>query len=301
VARRASRRDGGGVFARQNAPSVGFAATSPVARGRRWIAALLTLVVLAFTAPALAAGPTFPALTGRVVDNANILSPQGEAELTTKLENLEKTTGRQLVVATVPDLQGYEIEDYGYQLGRAWGIGQKGTNTGALLIVAPTERKVRLEVGYGLEPILTDALSSVIIQTAVLPRFKAGDLEGGVTAGADAVIQQLALPDEEAKAKAAQAFKVAEEAERGSGGASPILALLILFIVIVVLSQIFGRRGRRGRGGGLGSALPWIILNGLLSGGRGGGGGGWGGGGGGGGGFSGGGGSFGGGGSSGSW
>lgn len=259
-------------------------------------------LVLAFVTPALAAGPTFPALTGRVVDNANILSPQVEAELTTKLENLEKTTGRQLVVATVPDLQSYEIEDYGYQLGRTWGIGQKGTNTGALLIVAPTERKVRLEVGYGLEPILTDALSSVIIQTAVLPKFKAGDLEGGVTAGTDAVIEQLALPDEEAKAKAAQAFKVSEEAER-STGASPILALLILFIVIVVLSQIFGRRGRGGRGGGLGSALPWIILNGMLSGGRGGGGG-WGGGGsggGGGGGFSGGGGSFGGGGSSGSW
>jgi uncharacterized protein len=245
------------------------------------------------------AAPTFPPLTGRVVDDANILSPQVEADLTTKLENLEKTTGRQLVVATVPSLQGYEIEDYGYQLGRTWGIGEKGKNTGALLIVAPTERKVRLEVGYGLEPILTDALSSVIIQTAVLPKFKAGDLEGGVTAGTDAVIEQLALPDEEAKAKAAQAFKVSEEAERSSG-ASPILALLILFIVIVVLSQIFGRRGRGGRGGGLGSALPWIILNGMLSGGRGGG---WGGGGsgGGGGGFSGGGGSFGGGGSSGSW
>ncbi len=75
---------------------------------------------------ALAAGPTFPALTGRVVDEANILSPAVEAELTTKLENLEKTTGRQLVVATVPSLQGYEIEDYGYQLGRTWGIGQKG-------------------------------------------------------------------------------------------------------------------------------------------------------------------------------
>jgi uncharacterized protein len=303
VARRASRRDGGGVFARLNAPSVGFAATSPVTRGRRWIAALLTLFTLAFSLPALAAGPTFPALTGRVVDGANILSPQVEADLTTKLENLEKTTGRQLVVATVPSLQGYEIEDYGYQLGRTWGIGQKGTNTGALLIVAPTERKVRLEVGYGLEPILTDALSSVIIQTAVLPKFKAGDLEGGVTAGTDAVIAQLALPDEEAKAKAAQAFKVSEEAERGSG-VSPILALLILFIVIVVLSQIFGRRGRQGRQGGgrsgLGSALPWIILNGMLSGGRGGGGSGLGGGGGGGG-FSGGGGSFGGGGSSGSW
>ncbi|WP_165191158.1 TPM domain-containing protein [Caulobacter soli] len=259
------------------------------------MATFLTFLALAFAAPALAAGPTFPPLTGRVVDGANILSPGVEADLTAKLENLEKTTGRQLVVATVPDLQGYEIEDYGYQLGRTWGIGQKGTNTGALLIVAPNERKVRIEVGYGLEPILTDALSSVIIQTAILPKFKAGDLEGGVTAGTDAVIAQLALPDEEAKAKAAQAFTASQAAERSSGP-SPILALIILFIVIVVLSQMF----RRGRGGGLGSALPWIILNGMLSGGRGGGGG-FGGGGGGGGGFSGGGGSFGGGGSSGSW
>ncbi|SFJ42766.1 YgcG family protein [Caulobacter sp. UNC279MFTsu5.1] len=258
---------------------------------------LAFLALWIFALPALAAAPTFPALTGRVVDGADILSPQVETELTTKLENLEKTTGRQLVVATVPSLQGYEIEDYGYQLGRTWGIGQKGTNTGALLIVAPNERKVRIEVGYGLEPILTDALSSVIIQTAILPKFKAGDLEGGVTAGTDAVIAQLALPDDEAKAKAAQAFKVSEEAQRGAG-ASPILALLILFVVIVVLSQVFGRRGRRG--GGLGPALPWIILNGMLSGGRGGGGG-WSGGDGGGGGFSGGGGSFGGGGSSGSW
>jgi uncharacterized protein len=256
----------------------------------------LVALVVAFAAPALAAAPTFPPLTGRVVDGANILSPQVEAELTTKLENLEKTTGRQLVVATVPSLQGYEIEDYGYQLGRAWGIGEKGTNTGALLIVAPAERKVRIEVGYGLEPILTDALSSVIIQTAVLPKFKAGDLEGGVTAGTDAIIQQLGLPDEEAKAKAEQAFKVSHQAERNAGP-SPILVLIVLFIVIVILSNMFSRRGRRS---GLGSALPWIILNGMLSGGRGGGGG-FSGGGGGGGGFSGGGGSFGGGGSSGSW
>ena len=222
--------------------------------------------------------------------------PQAQADLTSKLAALEAKNGDQLVVVTLPSLQGYPIEDYGYQLGRTWGIGQKGTNTGAILLVAPTERKVRIEVGYGLEPILTDALSSVIIQTVVLPKFKAGDLEGGVTAGTDAVIQQLALPDEEAKAKAQQAFQVAEDA-KPSQGPSPIFALIVLFVIIVILSQIFGRRGRRG---GLGSALPWIILNGLVSGGRGGGGGGWGGGGGGGG-FSGGGGSFGGGGSSGSW
>jgi len=261
---------------------------------------LLVAFALLFSLPALAAAPTFPPLSGRVVDAANILSPQVETDLTTKLENLEKTTGRQVVVATVPDLQGYEIEDYGYQLGRTWGIGQKGTNTGALLIVAPNERKVRIEVGYGLEPILTDALSSVIIQTVVLPKFKAGDLQGGVTAGTDAVIQQLSLPDEEAKAKAQQAFQVAEDA-KPEQGPSPIFALLVLFVIIVILSQIFGRRGRGGRRGGLGSALPWIILNGMLNSGGGGRGGGWGGGGGGGGGFSGGGGSFGGGGSSGSW
>ena len=256
--------------------------------------ACLTVVALALLGgQALAAAPTFPALTGRVVDDANILSPQVEAGLTTKLENLDKSTGRQLVVVTLPSLQGYEIEDYGYQLGRTWGIGQKGTNTGALLIVAPTERKVRIEVGYGLEPILTDALSSVIIQTAVLPKFKAGDLEGGVTAGTDAVIQQLALPDEEAKAKAQQAFEVTADADHAPRP-SPIIGLIIFIIIIVILSSIFGGRRR----GGLGSALPWIILNGMLSGGRGGGGSF---GGGGGGGFSGGGGSFGGGGSSGSW
>jgi uncharacterized protein len=262
---------------------------------------LAAFIALAIFTPALAA-PTFPPLTGRVVDDANILSPQVEAGLTAKLASLEQSTGRQLVVATLPSLQGDEIEDYGYQLGRTWGIGEKGKNSGVILLVAPNERKVRIEVGYGLEPILTDALSSVIIQTAVLPKFKAGDLEGGVAAGTDAIIAQLALPDEAAKTKAAQAFAVSDQAERGSG-VSPILALLVLFVVIAVLGQMFGRRG--GRGGGLGSALPWIILNGLLSGGRGGGG--WSGGGGGGfsdgggGGFSGGGGSFGGGGSSGSW
>jgi uncharacterized protein len=248
--------------------------------------------------PALAAAPTFPALTGRVVDDANILSPQVEADLTTKLANLDQTTGRQLVVVTLLSLQGYEIEDYGYQLGRAWGIGEKGKNTGAILIVAPTERKVRIEVGYGLEPILTDALSSVIIQTAVLPKFKAGDLEGGVVAGADAIVQQLALPDDQAKAKAQQAFEVPAQARESSGG-SPFPIVIILIVAVLLIMALFSKPARRS---GLTGALPWIILNGLLSGGRGGGGGGgWGGGGGGGGGFSGGGGSFGGGGSSGSW
>jgi len=107
----------------------------------------------------LFAAPTFPTLTGRVVDDANLLSPEDEQTLTQELKDLEDKSSDQLVVVTLPSLQGYEIEDYGYQLGRHWGIGTKELDNGVLLIVAPNERKVRIEVGYGLEPILTDALS----------------------------------------------------------------------------------------------------------------------------------------------
>jgi uncharacterized protein len=255
-----------------------------------FLVALVVAMVVAL--PALAA-PKFPPLTGRVVDGAQILSPDVERDLTDKLETLETTTGRQMVVATVPDLQGYPIEDYGYQLGRTWGIGEKDKDTGVILLVAPNERKVRIEVGYGLEPVLTDALSSVIIQSAILPKFRDGDMEGGIVAGTNALVEQLSLPADQAKARVEQA----SQPERHKAQGSPIVGFLILLFIIFVFSSLF--RGRRGRGG-LGSALPWIILSALNNSGRGGGGG-WGGGGGGGGGFSGGGGSFGGGGSSGSW
>ena len=253
-------------------------------------ATLMALTILLIALPALAA-PTFPKLTGRVVDDANILSPAVEASLTEKLAGLETSAGHQLVVVTLPSLQGLEIEDYGYQLGRAWAIGDAKIDDGALLIVAPNERKVRIEVGYGLEGVMTDALSSVIIQSAILPKFKAGDMEGGVVAGTDALVQQLSLPDDQAKANAAAATAKARDHRSG-----PPLPFIIFFIVFwVIIASLRGRRR-----GGLGSALPWIILGSMGGGGRGGGGGGWGGGGGGGG-FSGGGGSFGGGGSSGGW
>lgn len=273
----------------------------PRMRGRRWLAAPLAFLVVLFLAAAAFAAPTFPPLSGRVVDQAGILSPAAEQKLTDELATLEKQTGRQLVVATLSSLQGYEIEDYGYQLGRAWGIGEKDRNTGALLIVAPNERKVRIEVGYGLEPVLTDALSSVIIQSAILPRFKAGDMEGGIVAGTDALVKQLSLPDGEARAQVAQA---ADAERQDDGGGVPVVAIFIIFIVaIMILRGMFGRRRHRrsGLGAAVGEALPWILINALTSGGGRGGGGGWSSGRGGGGGFSGGGGSFGGGGSSGSW
>ncbi|MDO8409633.1 MAG: TPM domain-containing protein [Phenylobacterium sp.] len=242
--------------------------------------------------------PTFPALSGRVVDGADMLSPQTEAQLTQQLAALESATGRQLVVVTLPDLQGYEIEDYGYQLGRHWGIGEAETDSGALFIVAPNQRKVRIEVGYGLEPILTDALSSTILQAVVLPQFRNGEMEAGVIAGTQAIIDQLALPEDEALARAAAA---AEQPRSEEGLIAPII--FVLFIVLWIVGGFMGAFGRgrgRGRGRRRGGSSLWWLLPLLLSssGGRGGGGGG---GGFGGGGFSGGGGGFGGGGSSGSW
>ncbi|WP_254514759.1 YgcG family protein [Novosphingobium sp. G106] len=252
-----------------------------------WFALLVALA--GFVAPAQAA-PTFPPLTGRVVDAANILPPDVKTRLDQKLAGLQTQSGRQLVVVTLPDLQGYEISDYGYQLGRAWGIGSKDKNDGALLIIAPNERKLRIEVGYGLEGVLTDGLSSLIINQQIVPKFKAGDMPGGIEAGTDAIIQQLTLPADQAQKIAAEANR---QPAKQQGGGFPWVFLIFVFLFFI-LPMLRGG-GRRYRSGGLGSVILWDALNSSR-----GGGGGWGGGGGGGG-FSGGGGSFGGGGSSGSW
>ena len=258
---------------------------------------LLLLLTLLFAGPV--AAQEFPELTGLIVDNAGLLSPADETSLTAKLEALEQASSRQLVVATIPDLQGYPIEDYGYRLGRSWGIGQGEADNGVILLVAPNERQVRIEVGYGLEPILTDALSSLIIRNTILPRFRENDYAGGINAGADAIIQQLQAPPEEAEQRALEAAQQQQSGGNGEGSIFPLIfwGLVLLFILTSMIGG--GRRGRkyRRRGG-----LPIVIWGPGFGGGSSGGG--WGGGGFGGGGFggfSGGGGSFGGGGASGSW
>jgi uncharacterized protein len=269
---------------------------------------LLAALALLIAAPAWA--QTFPAFTGFVVDAADILPPAQEAALTAKLDALQKATGRQLVVATIPSLQNYPIEDYGYRLGRSWAVGLKNLNNGAILIVAPNERKVRVEVGYGLTPVLTDAFSSLVIANRILPAFKAGDLPGGIAAGTDALIEQLSLPDSEAKAKLEAAVAEHDRTRQGSGGFPLGLAFWGIVAAFVILSMLRGGGGgggggRRFRGGRRGFGAPPVILWGPGLGGGGWGGGSSGGGGGGGwmgGGFGGGGGgSFGGGGASGSW
>ena len=274
---------------------------------------LSMLAILLSLLAALASAQTFPALSGRVVDSANLLSPEQEAALTAKLAALETSTTRQLVVATVPDLQGYPIEDYGYRLGRDWKIGQKGENNGVILLVAPTERKVRVEVGYGLEPFVTDALAATIVRDEILPRFRTNDYPGGIQAGVDALLAQLQLPADQAQARQGQILEQQQAQPQGrrSGGGIPFG--LIFWGMVAAFVFLSMRRGRKQKGifgsrrYSRGSNLPvwlWVASEVAQSAARSGGGGfggsgGWGGGGGGG--FSGGGGSFGGGGASGGW
>lgn len=137
------------------------------------------------------AEPAFPPLTGRVVDELSLLDPSAKAGLEQTLAAHEKATSNQVVVAIIRSLQGYDIAEYGYQLGRTWGIGQKGKNNGVILLVAPQDRRVRIEVGYGLEGQLTDAISSNIIQTRILPHFRQQDYPAGIVDGAQAVIEAL--------------------------------------------------------------------------------------------------------------
>lgn len=243
------------------------------------VAALLALAAVA----AVAAGLQFPALTGRVVDAAGILSAGTQDTLNGQLEAHERATGQQIVVATVTDLGGLDIQDYGYQLGRHWQIGGKEHDTGVVLVVAPALRKVRIDVGYGLEGDLTDAVSANIIQTRILPQFRKGDMDAGVRAGVDAIIAVLGGHGE-----------ALQHSDRGAK-VLPV-GIFWLIVLVIVLSGFGGFGGRRG--GSIARAIVWgTVLNGMSGGrGRGGFGGGSGGGG-----FRGGGGSFGGGGASGSW
>ena len=171
--------------------------------------------------PAAAGTPKFPKLTGRVVDDAHVLSKGTVRALDDMLASYENGTTNQVVVVTLPSLQGLEIEDFGYQLGRYWGIGQKGKNNGVLLIVAPTEHKVRIEVGYGLEGDLTDAITSQIINGVITPKFKTGDIEGGVFAGTENILTVLG------------GHSIA--VEQGGNIPAPLAILLIIVVLYICI------------------------------------------------------------------
>jgi uncharacterized protein len=254
---------------------------------RLWPRTLIAAFVAALWIGAAFAALNFPALTGRVVDEAHVLSPVTVADLERKLADLEQKSGIQLVVATVPSLDGVEIEPYANELFRAWKLGEAKKNNGVLLLIAPKERKIRIEVGYGLEGTLTDAVSSIIIRNAIAPRFKTGDFNAGVTRGVDDIVTTLTTDSAEWKPKPTDM-----RAESDPSLFDALAPFLIFLFIMFVLTRV----GRRGGGNVI------FIPMGTGGGFRGGFGGGFGGGGfGGGGGFSGGGGSSGGGGASGGW
>jgi uncharacterized protein len=254
---------------------------TPSAHGRRgWRVAIAFTALLCTIATALSLN--LPSLSGRVVDQANIVQPSTRDAIEQKLADLEAKSGIQLVVATVPSLEGQEIEPYANELFRNWKLGEKTKNNGVLLLVAPNERRVRIEVGYGLEGTLTDALSKVIIANAMTPRFKAGDFGDGISRGVDDIITVLTTDASEWQQRPSLRLDNQQTADPISW---VLIAALIALITLLVVSPGF----------------RWfflnVVLNILISSGRSSRSGGLSGGGG----FSGGGGSSGGGGASGSW
>jgi uncharacterized protein len=254
---------------------------------------LLAAVPASF-APA-SADPVYPELAGRITDEAGLLTPAEKADIENDLSSLEQTSTDQLAVVIVKSLQGYSIEDYGIGLARKWGIGQKGKDNGILLIVAPNDHKVRIEVGRRLEPFMTDTMSALIIQNAILPKFRRGNFAGGIKDGVRDIKAVVLGDPEEVKRRAAGARTPQDDP-------TVMIHLIIFFLIVAFIIWVNYRNAQamrsgmpgapRRRGGAIiipGGSGDW-------------GGGGWSSGGdSGGGGWSGGGGDFGGGGASGSW
>lgn len=226
-----------------------------------------------------------PKLTGRVNDYAGILSAAEKGELERLLKETEEMTSAQVVLLTISSLSGDVLEDFSMRVAEDWKLGQAGQDNGVLLLVAVAERKIRIEVGYGLESILTDAKSGYIIRKNIVPKFKKGNYFSGIGSGLS-TITGIIKKDFDISPEQLAEFR--KEQSKSKGSQLPIG--LIVFVIIILLS--FFKRGTRGRGYRTGT--PWIFFGGGLGGSRGGGSFG-------GGGFSGGGGSFGGGGSSGGW
>ena len=241
--------------------------------------AVITVLMTAFAF----AAPNYPALTGRVVDQVGILSADQRIILENKLATYEQTSGHQVAVAIVTSLEGNDINLYGVQLGRRWALGQKSKNDGVIIVVAPNEHKVSIQVGYGLEGDLTDATSSIIISHTMVPKFKAGDYVGGLWNGVDDIIKVVG-------GQGADVLAAAQNQSAPQAGIADALPFVIFFIIVLII--FFNASRGRGIGfipmGGSGnSGSSWGSGGGGFSGGGGG--------------FSGGGGSFGGGGASGGW
>jgi uncharacterized protein len=251
------------------------------------------IIALAVTTGTLGALEV-PSLSGRVVDEAGIISQEGRSALEDYFRRIEDATGAQIAVLTVPSLEGEVLEDYSIRVVEEWQLGQGDEDNGVLLLIAMEEKKIRIEVGYGLEGRLTDATSGQIIRDQLQPYFRAGKYTAGVLNASQAIGTVVAEDAEVANLGAAGAAAPTERSSRSSARGIPLNLGLFAFIFFI------GAMGRGRRRGGFWRAVLWGSLLGAAGGRRShgsfGGGGGFGGGG-----FSGGGGGFGGGGASGGW
>jgi uncharacterized protein len=260
---------------------------------RRAILFAIATLLLAGAAMALDVPPP---PTQWYTDRANLLDASSAGMLNAKLRTFEEQSGAQFLVYVFPSLEGESLEDFTIRCAERWKAGQKKYDNGLILFVFVKERKLRVEVGYGLEPTVTDAFSSEVIRNYIAPGFKSGDYAGGLNAGTDALIAKIRggeppVPLEKRTAQPQQS------GGRGSGGFDPVFLLVIVGIFFFFILPLLRRGGGRGGCGGCWPLfIPW---GGFGGGGTTFGGGGFGGGGGGG--WSGGGGGFGGGGASGGW
>ena len=200
---------------------------------------LLAAAIALYALPVFALD--YPSLTGRVVDQAGVMSAQSVSDITAKSKSLEEKSGTQLAVATVSSLQGSDIETYANELFRYWKLGQANKNNGVLLLVAPNEHKVRIEVGYGLEGTLTDALSSTIISSAIIPHFKDGDFSGGIERGVDGIIGVLG-----GDAASWQPQQIVGTSDNPSIGAMIMLvffAVLLLYLAFITIKDALFPKG----------------------------------------------------------
>jgi uncharacterized protein len=248
----------------------------------RWHAIIVTFVAAVFTAIAVRAAPVFPELTGPVVDQARVIDDARESDLDRSLRDFQRVSGPQIVIATVPDLQGYEIRDFGNRLFRHWQLGDSKRNDGVLLLVAVGDRKMSIEVGYGLEPTLTDAISRIIIEYSITPHFRQQDYARGIAEGVGRIMQVLR----------GEGPTVVADVPQDNTIALLVTLIILVFVITIIIHVIRGGRLVAANGGGWGGSGSGGWSGGGYS--RGGG---WSGGGG----YSGGGGSSGGGGASGSW
>ncbi len=215
----------------------------------RFVIGLMLLLFQGMAAIAL----DIPKLQDRVTDLAGVLTPDQVASLDSKLQELERTDSTQVAILIIPSLEGESLEDFSIHVAEAWRLGQKGRDNGALLLISMKDRAIRVEVGYGLEPTLTDARSNQIIRNEIVPRFRSGDFYGGIDAGVTGIIRTIhgvyqASPDTQ------------ERSSRGRPGRLFNLIIVMLFPLFWVLSAT-GKWGGGILGAGVGMLLPYTLIS----------------------------------------